>query len=136
MACMTLVMALVLTSSWIRSEYHVEMVWLRIGNSNVFLLHNSGYVGWYQVERDEKSVGLFGYFSHLVNLDRSLQGTYPLWSCNIQEGFVLHWIFVLPLAVISAFLFLTQPRQSTPKEITEPRPAEGMWIMKPFFRRP
>ena len=49
-------------------------------------------------------------------------------ALTIDSGFVItipYWSVVIPLTLISAYLLLSKPRQSTQQKIVEPIPTEG-----------
>ena len=59
-----------------------------------------------------------GSYSHLstVILD-SVEG-----QNNQPDWFIYYWAIVVPLTLISAYLLLVKPRNSTPNNIAEPSP--------------
>jgi len=44
---------------------------------------------------------------------------------RVKYGAVSYWSVVIPLTLLSAFLLLTKPRSSMPKNTIEPIPSDG-----------
>ena len=126
--CVTLLLACVFTAGWIRSRTVADWV-LLFGNTVVV----SGGQKFVVVDRSRIRI------IHLLAPERRVQTTllFPhqltsrfgwgyctgigvMTGFDIGMGMLPYWSIVLPLTLISVFLFLTKPHKSTPMKINEP----------------
>ena len=133
--CVTLVMALAFTMGWVRSVSVSEGAVIQFPAWTHFLISTGGHFSW---------------MANFPASDRPVEETVDhsfvyaeiewKWRCrwhgiDIGEGHLMgfplkawvipYWSIVIPLTLLSAYLLLSKPHNSTPKKITEPTASEG-----------
>ena len=142
--CVTLLMACVFAAGWVRSPFFTDVISYSTGeNSADFWFSADSTFGWFgfRVDREKfsngtPSVTIMG--PDFPTWSTSPKGRDELWFLksprrwlgfnagrkknDIAGDFVLfaavpYWSIVLPLIALSAYLLLSNPRQSTPSKI-------------------
>jgi len=142
----TLVMALVFTSGWVRSQSVEDEFALNLGgalndfDSGLGKIHLSswddpnsiGCLDWTCARLEGRQHTPTGSFPVLIRLKIRRIKTNMNWkpqvprSYRINQLVIPYWSIVIPLTVTSAFLLFSRPRSSIQTKITEPTAAEGM----------
>lgn len=108
----TLVMACVVATSWVRSLQFCEQAWCSVFSTHVWLNHHDGHVAIILVKGDPHDD--WGWQSlllrevALVPLPESW-----LWESRPERTVVAfpHWAFAVPSALLSAYLLLGKPQK-------------------------
>ena len=110
MGCVTLVMACVLASSWVRSYVAQELVWFRRQEIAHQLRHDNGVLRWQWdlMNDDEPMLGCESY--EFTNTFHGHEGGRQ-WRFSTASITAPHWALVLPLTILSAYLLLWKPRK-------------------------
>ena len=141
--CVTLLMACVFAAGWVRNYTVQDMLLIRRDQEHFHLLV-SGHDGliWMKiVDVVGFSRGRPFYDTDVADQSDPFEAINAEWRwkwLGFQFGqgeeifqtpigfwIIPYWAIVIPLSLISAYLLLCQPRQSTPKKITEPTVNEG-----------
>jgi hypothetical protein len=109
--CVMLVMACVVTISWVRSRIRDESAFVRFYRSAIFFHHENGrFLVWRDVMVNE---GLPFGWEPGSNIDASHASTKTKakWVFNSRKVAGQHWMLVVPLTLLSAYLILWKPRK-------------------------
>ena len=121
--CVLLVVALVITLSWIRSLRSHESV----GFGNCFLWHSCGRIGIVGFVPPFSAIGALWWQSRMLDAsDCQFQRDLP--QCYISAGIlncpehvvIAHWLLALPTSILSAYLLLWPLKRKTAKPIQDP----------------
>ena len=140
---LTLLIACVFTGGWVRSILVLDQRSFASGRHSLEYVQNGdhGNFFWFHLTSDTDSgKELFDWCVSAGNRMPLLTNKKSIpfgffWSFDIAKiesseatGFEVtfeYWRIVIPLTLLSAFLLLTKPRKSTPKEIAAPVSNEG-----------
>ena len=117
--CVTLVMACVITSLWMRSYYLCDDVWFQIGSRTHMITSLRGGIGWSSwdyvmadsglitrdLSREPNLVGI-PFRDYMKRWDN--QRRYASW--NVWYWYAYYWQCCVPLTLLSAYLILWKPR--------------------------
>ena len=148
-AVVTLLMACVFAAAWVRSLSTSDAILIpRTKSEFIRLDSRSGRFSWNNVHNDQVTIptmiwrsdvivgtdedSVFDH-SHYIYEWRWLWGTIDVGRVHspgdgrVRAKYVIlpYWFITIPLALISAFLLLSRPRQSTPMKINKPTANEG-----------
>ena len=138
--CVTLLMALVLTGAWVRSRSVCDFV--SVYRTNALFRFNSsgGYLGWFEHHKGidtsrSKTMPFPSWGMRLLSdYPDEFESTAITWkirclgfgigdcSAFVSVLRVPYWSITIPLTLISFWLLLSNPRQSTQTRITEATP--------------
>jgi hypothetical protein len=107
----TLVMACVVTISWVRSRIRDESAFVRMYKSAIFFHHENGrFLIW---RDDMVNEGLpFSWESgSIIDASHASTKTKAKWIFNSHKVAGQHWALVVPLTLLSAYLLLWKPRK-------------------------
>lgn len=142
---LTLLMACVITAGWVRNSFFIESILVAFGRTSAAWLWSSDSALCLETHQIDDDVQLddFPVFPQFFSRNRNFSED-SIWR-NIEDPlFLLHrkwcgfgfdvnddstirtvvpyWSLVLPTTLLSAWLLLSKPRQSTSKTIIEPTP--------------
>ena len=143
--CVTLVMACVFAAGWVRShEAHDEFDFCLSKRNYQCFVSNLSRLTWFRTrEEPTNEFGNFRFYSATKSWTRSfLTDGLCTWRwryCGFEFGesvespsmakvfvwSVPYLAIVIPLTLLSAWLFLSKPRPATTKQTTEPAPTTG-----------
>ena len=148
-AVVTLLMACVFAAAWVRSLSTSDAILIpRTKSEFIRLDSRSGRFSWNKVYNAQVTIPkiiwradaivptdedvVFDH-SHYIYEWRWLWGTIDVGRVHspgdgrVRAKYVIlpYWFITIPLALISAFLLLSRPRQSTPMKINKPTANEG-----------
>ena len=130
--CLTLVMACLFMAGWVRSRFVYD--WIEVNTKPSRLSISSGWGQirlWGMSHQPTLPTYRYSIGEELIGID--VRGT-PEWridfagfqlSDQFHLCFIPYWSITVPLTLISLWLLLSKPRNSTQNKITEPVPAEG-----------
>lgn len=145
--CFTLVMSCALTAGWVRSIAKFDFV-NQVGESSTLLQVYSGFgnCGCMALSTKDGALDFFAsrfetydidpgarIFNPFEDSDQVWRFCFGGFDCG-QSISVLHfktacqipyWSIVIPLTLLSTYLLLSKPRQTTSKKITESVPTTG-----------
>ena len=106
----SLLMACGLMVSWLRSYISEERFWIRMHDRCHVITHSHGrleQISFDLAKDDGENIRSLGWFSqkHTGNL-------FPQWHFEPDYHVVAHWLVVLPLTLLSAYLILWKPRKA------------------------
>ena len=146
---LTLLIACLFAAGWVRSLSTSDAILIPLTKSEFIRLDSrSGRFSWNNVHNDQVTIptiiwradvivgtdedSVFDH-SHYIYEWRWLWGTIDVGRVHspgdgrVRAKYVIlpYWFITIPLALISAFLLLSRPRQSTPMKINKPTANEG-----------
>jgi hypothetical protein len=107
----TLVMACALTISWARSYQAQEMVWVQISNVAVVCFHTEGRFLLARGEEDPKRSINFDWESIPHYAIAKRDAPQPFWRLDKDGAMAPHWVIIMSLTLLSAYLILWKPRK-------------------------
>ena len=137
--CVTLVLACIAATAWVRSYVLFEKFCYRIerfSTSHQHLYSTNGQIWWSRLLEEEGGLHCRWHYSSkssnviICNAEDITWrwkagefefGEFPdIGIGKVTYAIIPYWSIVLPLTIISAFLLLSRSGKTTPKEILEP----------------
>lgn len=110
--CIALVMALLFTGSWVRSLTCMERAYLTHRDGTYGIGHHCGFI-WCSYNYEDDADFRIHWWSSDFDPGTGANHVMPIWYAGDGDRCIRHWVFAVPLTLLSAYLLLWKPRQRT-----------------------